>query len=106
MNFDDIPLEPQEQLVMGPLENGEGYFARLDKTWIQYAYGSYDEDSYGTDQVGFAKAPTLSGAVVKLFADLGRKFGTVQAPTPYELPSFKDPSMFGLQTVLGESKKD
>lgn len=101
LNLDDLPLEPGEKLVVGQFEkpiDGNTHFARLEKDWIEYARGSYDEDSYGTEQLAHCASTSLSTAIIKMFGKVGRKFGTVSAP--YEFPTFKDPSMDGLRELL------
>ena len=103
MDFDDLPLEPEEKLVLGPLQDG-GFFARLDLDWIEYDDSSYGGDRYGTKTLAHATGASPSEAVVKMFAKAGRDFGTVQAPIPYSsgMPSFRDPSMAELEPILGE----
>lgn len=101
MKFDDLPLEPEEKLVLGPRQDG-GFFARLDKDWIEYDDSSYGGDRYGTKMLAHATGTTLSKAVVNLFTKLKRDFGTVQAPIPYEFPTFKDSGMDELCSILGE----
>jgi len=102
LSLDDLPIEPGENLVTGvfakPQKDGSTHFARLDKEWIRYALGSYDEDSYGTEQVAHSLGNSLSEAIIKMFGSIGRSFGTVQAP--YQFPEFKDPSVDKLKELL------
>jgi len=110
LSLDDLPLEPGEKIVIGifaePLEDGSTHFASLEKDWIRYAHGSYDEDSYGTNQIGHSTGNSLSDATIKMFVKIGRDFGTVQAPVPYEFPQFKDPSMDGLRELFQKADPD